>query len=49
MQSSNSLANSILRRINKVKDMSISTSEKIVRIIALRKSLKEAVYDKKEQ
>ena len=46
---SNFLASDILKKIEKVKHSKLSTSKKIERIIALRKSLKEAVYDKKEQ
>lgn len=46
---SNSSASEILRKIENVKQSRLSTSKKIERIIALRKSLKEAVYDKKEQ
>lgn len=46
---SNFSASEILKKIEKVKHSKLSTSKKIERIIALRKSLKEAVYDKKEQ
>lgn len=48
MHSSTSSANDILRRIDKVKEMNISTSEKIERIIALRKSLKGVTHDKEK-
>jgi|GEM_PF-6212719 len=45
----NSSASEILQKIENIKKSRLSKSKKIERIIALRKSLKEVVYDKKEQ
>ena len=43
------LVSNILEKIENVKNSDLSTPKKIDCIIALRKSLKEVVYDKKEQ
>jgi len=43
MHSSTTLANNILRRIQRVKTSNVPTCKKIERIIALRKSLKKEI------